>query len=164
MTKPVALTHEQRSEIATKIDILGTSNNFHNDFAGVDKAWADTQSHWVGFVKTDRPGFLSIIRQMREVLGGLSSKMSDLRNQSREYPDIYALFDDPKIDGTFKALGDLSVATAQLADPPPPDFDTTLRHFVGTVTVEIGTMMAWFSNFENQRDTLLKQFKVRAQQ
>jgi hypothetical protein len=94
--KPVALTPEQRSEIATKIDILGTSNNLHNGFAGVDRYWADTQSRWVGFVKTDRPGFLSIIRQMREVLDGVSSKMSDLRNESREYPDIYALFDEPK--------------------------------------------------------------------
>jgi hypothetical protein len=107
-------------EIATKIDILGANIKFLDDFARVDRAWADTQSHWVGFVKTDRPGFLSIIGQMREVLGGVSSKMSDLRNESREYPDIYALFDDAKIEGAFKALGDLSGATAQPADPPPP--------------------------------------------
>jgi TIR domain len=162
LNKP--LTPEQRSEIAAKIDILVTSNNFHNDFAGVDRVWADTESRWVGFVKTNRPGFISIIEQMREVLGGVSSKMSNLRNESREYPDIYALFDDPKIEGAFKALGNLSLATAQLADPPPPDFDITLRHFVGIVTIEVGTTMAWFNNFENRRDALLKQLKVQAQQ
>jgi hypothetical protein len=64
----------------------------------------------------------------------------------------------------LKALKDLSDATAALPDPPSPDFDITLRPFVGTVTTEVEAMMAGLKDFENQSATLLKQLKVRAQQ
>jgi hypothetical protein len=162
--KPVPLANEPRSEIVTKIDILGPINNFHDDFAGIDIAWNNILSHWIDDVKTNRAGFRSIIGQMCQVLSRVSSKMRDLQDEYPEFRDIYSLLDHPKIGDTLKALDKLDVEIATLSDPPPPDFDHSLRPFVGTVTDEVGAMMTWFSNFEKQRDILLNQLKVRAQQ
>jgi hypothetical protein len=151
-------------EINTNIDILDGIHNFITDFGRVDRAWAETKFNWVDFVKTRRPGFIGIIGQMREVLGDVSSRISGLQDDYREYPDIYALLDQPKTGAALKALKDLSDATAALPDPLPPDFDIILRARVGTVTDEVDAMMARVKDFDNQRTTLLKQLKVRAQQ
>jgi hypothetical protein len=158
------LSHEERLELATKIDILKNAAQYFGAFINVYNSWSTLQVSWSGMLKGNRQQFNSEILSVKTNLSNASKQMEDLRSEYPRFHDISDIFSQPNTGATLKAIDDLITAVTSLPDPLPPDYDITVRPYVGTLTTEIDALLQWIQKSQKAVQNSLKELSALSRQ
>jgi hypothetical protein len=159
------LSPEDRRQLDIEIGILQSVRDDRlKQFAQIydqETAW---KTNWEHKVKDGRENFLGMLNQFKMSMGDASQGLETLHIEYSGYNDVSDILVQPHTNEILKALDDLATFVGELPNPLPPDYDTKIRPYMSTLTVEFEAMKGWIDKTQVAVDKRIKDLSALRQQ
>jgi hypothetical protein len=156
---------EDRWQLDIEIGILQSVRDDRlKQFAQIydqETAW---KTNWEHKVKDGRESFLNMLNQFKMSMENASQGLETLHIEYSGYNNVSDILVQPHTSKILKALDDLTTVVGTLPNPLPPDYDTKIRPYMSTLTVEFEAMKGWIDKTQVAVDKRIKNLSALRQE